>query len=165
MKLLIGLVTLFFTPPVGNLCIDERKMSPEEIEIILERHNYWRNDVSVDNLMWSNELASVAGKWAKALKKDKCGFYHSDFGFGENLWKGTSGAFSIEEVIDSWASEKKDYDYKNNKCNPGTMCGHYTQMIWETTSKVGCAKITCDDSTIWVCEYDPPGNWIDKKPY
>ena len=45
------------------------------------------------------------------------------------------------------------------------MCGHYTQIVWETTQKVGCAKIQCDGFDLWVCNYDPPGNWVGEKPY
>jgi len=47
---------------------------------------------------------------------------------------------SPEKVVDSWGSEKADYDYANNSCTPGKMCGHYTQMVWRATTTVGCAR-------------------------
>ncbi len=143
----------------------ESAVSDEEITVILERHNFWRAEVGVEPLEWSDELSEIASKWAKALKKDNCGFYHSDYGFGENLWKGTTGYFTVGDAIDSWAGEKADYNYKRNKCRQGKVCGHYTQIVWANTKKVGCAKITCNGSTTWVCEYDPPGNWVGQKPY
>ena len=47
------------------------------------------------------------------------------------------------------------------------MCGHYTQMVWQTSTKVGCAMAVCEDSQeqVWVCQYQPAGNWVGKKPY
>jgi pathogenesis-related protein 1 len=74
---------------------------------------------------------------------------------------------SPEQVVDSWGSEKADYDYANNSCAPGKMCGHYTQMVWRTTATVGCARAVCEDNLqqVWVCQYQPAGNWVDNRPY
>ena len=117
-------------------------------------------------LAWSEDLAKVAAKWAEELKEKNCGFEHSpDNTYGENLFKGTSGYFDARDVVNAWASEKAFYNYETNKCDPGEMCGHYTQIVWSNTKRVGCAKIECDDMEIWVCEYDPPGNWVGQKPY
>ena len=41
------------------------------------------------------------------------------------------------------------------------------------TVRIGCGKATCQDNApwgsgaweIWVCNYDPPGNWVGEKPY
>jgi pathogenesis-related protein 1 len=136
----------------------------EEKAILLERHNYYRDEVGVPHLEWSDELAKSANIWALELKKN-CEFKHSKNNLGENLWKGTTGAFPVSEVVDSWGSEKADYNYSKNKCKVGKICGHYTQIVWKNTRKVGCAKIECDGMTTWVCQYDPPGNFIGQKPY
>ena len=142
-------------------------LTNEEISVIMERHNFWRADVGVqEKLVWSEEMAKLAADWAKKLKQKKCGFEHRpDNKFGENLFMGTTGYFGPDDVVDSWASEKEDYNYDRIKCRPGKMCGHYTQIVWQTTTKVGCAKIECDGYDIWVCNYDPPGNWVGEKPY
>jgi pathogenesis-related protein 1 len=141
-----------------------RVANDEEKQILLATHNEWRDDVGVTGLEWSDQLASSALEWAKVLEQD-CGFYHSKSNFGENLWKGTKGAFSTASVVNSWGSEKADYNYAKNKCKVGKVCGHYTQLVWENTTKVGCAQMTCDGMTTWVCQYDPPGNWVGEKPY
>ncbi len=147
--------------------IDQTALSSEEIEMILERHSYWRADVGVtEKLVWSEEMAELAADWAKQLKRKNCGWEHRPNNkYGENLFKGTTGAFDAAYVVDAWGSEKEFYNYDKNNCKRGEMCGHYTQMIWKTTTKVGCAKITCDGMDIWVCNYDPPGNWVGEKPY
>ena len=147
--------------------IDQTRLSEEEIEIVLERHNYWKADVGVaSKLQWSEEMADLAADWARKLKRKNCGFEHRPNNeYGENLFKGTIGFYGATEVVDAWASEKKDFNYNSNKCKPGKMCGHYTQIVWETTQKVGCAKIQCDGFDLWMCNYDPPGNWVGEKPY
>lgn len=137
----------------------------QEIEILIERHNFWRADVGVGEINYSNELAEVALTWAKELKKQGCVFKHSSVKYGENLFKGTSGFYTVADAIDAWGEEKKDYNYEKNKCKRGEMCGHYTQIVWQSTSLVGCAKIECDGYITWVCNYDPPGNWVGEKPY
>ncbi len=139
--------------------------NPEEIESLIARHNFWRADVGVGEISYSEELAEVAFTWAKELKKQGCAFKHSSVKYGENLFKGTVGYYTAADAIDAWGQEKEDYNYDKNKCKKGKMCGHYTQIVWETTTKVGCAKIDCDGYTTWVCNYDPPGNWVGEKPY
>ncbi len=143
-------------------------------------HNRWRNTVSVPPLNWSVELAASAQEWANHLKDDsQCRMRHSkpDGKYGENLYWGSALEWSDgrrevqkvnpRKVVDDWASERADYDYRSNSCAPGKMCGHYTQVIWKTTTSVGCAVALCEDTReqIWVCRYQPPGNWVGKKPY
>ena len=101
---------------------------------------------------------------AKQLKKEGCAFKHSGVdGLGENLFMGTTGYYGPAKVVNSWGDEIEDYNYDKNSCSG--VCGHYTQVVWKTTERVGCAKIECDGMDIWVCNYDPPGNWVGQKPY
>lgn len=163
--ILICLFGIF--PLLGTFEKDQTRLNDQEIKIILERHNYWREDVGVPgNMVWSDEMARLAADWALKLKKKGCGFEHRpDNNYGENLFMGTTGYYGAADVVNAWASEKADYSYAKNKCKAGKMCGHYTQIVWENTTKVGCAKIACDGNDIWVCNYDPPGNWVGEKPY
>ena len=45
--------------------------------------------------------------------------------------------------------------------------GHFTQMVWKTTTEIGCAVGKRKDipGYIVVCRYNPPGNVIGQKPY
>ena len=144
-----------------------------------EAHNVVRASVSppanppLAPLVWSDGLVTIAKAHA-----DKCIFEHSMGDTGENLYASVgSPAPTPQSVVDSWASETEFYDYASNDCTPGEQCGHYTQIVWRDTGAVGCAQVTCtgnspfsgpfaDDPWVnWVCEYDPPGNWVGEKPY
>ena len=42
-------------------------------------------------------------------------------------------------AVTAWVNEEADYHYASNTCDAGQMCGHYTQIVWATTTKLGCA--------------------------
>lgn len=131
---------------------------------LLETHNTYRSDVGIADLTWDTDLEASAQAWADELATN-CEFKHSGGAFGENIWAGTTGAFDPKDVVDSWGSEIANYTYEDNSCADGKVCGHYTQIVWANSTKVGCGTITCDGLDIWVCQYDPPGNFIGQKPY
>ena len=147
----------------------------------IDSHNKWRRQAGLsEKLSYSPALAQSAQAWADILKKtNQCKMRHSkpDGQYGENLYWVSALAWSdgrrelqkvtAEKVVDSWGSEKSDYNYAANDCASGKMCGHYTQMVWRSTTQIGCAVSVCEDSheQVWVCQYQPAGNWIGRKPY
>jgi pathogenesis-related protein 1 len=147
---------------------------------MITAHNRWRSTVGAPPLTYSPELAASAQKWADHLKQsNQCKMQHSkpDAKYGENLYWASAiewsdgrrelQTVSPKQVVDDWGNERADYNYKNNSCTKGKMCGHYTQVIWKSTTTVGCAVAICEDSSaqVWVCQYQPPGNWVGEKPY
>lgn len=139
-------------------------LSDEVIAELLANHNTYRSDVGISDLTWSDELEESAQAWADQLGEN-CQFGHSGGEFGENIWFGTAGAFEPSEVVNAWGSEIADYNYEDNTCTEGKDCGHYTQIVWANTTEVGCGTVTCNGLDIWVCQYNPPGNFIGEKPY
>ena len=150
---------------------------------ILETHNQVRHQHGLSPLKWSNRLTAYSQDWANYLAgSNACRMKHrsaagKDFEqYGENLFWASPLTWSdgkvepqkikAAEVAQAWADEWVDYDYGSNSCRPGKQCGHYTQMIWRDTTHVGCAMTLCPDlGQIWVCSYNPPGNWIGQRPY
>lgn len=134
-------------------------------------HNAARAGVSpaaasaIPPLAWSGALAQVAQGTA-----DKCVWGHSKNQYGENLYASTNSS-APQQVVSSWVSEVADYDYATNACSK--VCGHYTQVVWAKSARLGCAKKTCNQNSpfgggsweLWVCNYDPPGNFNNQKPY
>jgi pathogenesis-related protein 1 len=124
----------------------------------IDAHNKVRASHCAPALTWSNELAKVAQKWADTLKAKGCVFGHSpQQKFGENLAAGTSGALDPESTVTMWYDEIKLYTFPNGGFSMQT--GHFTQVVWTTTTQVGCGQVTCGGNDIYVCNYDPPGNW------
>lgn len=130
---------------------------------MLAAHNGVRGRVGVPPLAWSNRLAAQAQSWSESLSAHRRFGHNPNSPYGENLFEIQGASASPAEVVDGWAREAAQYDYRTGKCH-GT-CGHYTQMVWRSTREVGCAVTSGRGLEIWVCEYDPPGNIIGRKPY
>jgi len=129
-------------------------------------HNAVRTPLGIADLSWDTTVAVVAQAYAEQLASENCAFYHSMGSYGENLYWAKGFEPTPADVTNSWASEVQFYDYATNSCTPGEMCGHYTQIVWADTERVGCGMAYCSDgSEVWVCNYDPPGNWIGEWPY
>ncbi len=144
---------------------------PADMNGITAAHNAARAAVTppasspIPPLAWSGALAKVAQDYA-----NKCIWGHSKNQYGENLYASTNSS-APKQVVDSWVSEVADYNYGSNSCSK--VCGHYTQVVWAKSARVGCAKKTCTTGSPfgggswenWVCNYDPPGNFSGQKPY
>jgi len=147
------------------LCAVAMAQEPDNMKGITERHNFWRAKLGIAPLTWSNELAEYAQNWANKLAARGCILEHSKSQYGENIYWSSYRSLP-EDVVDSWASEQKYFNHDNQECKTGAVCGHYTQIIWEDTKMVGCAKAVCEDgSEVWVCFYSPAGNVLGQKPY
>jgi pathogenesis-related protein 1 len=130
---------------------------------MLAAHNAVRAQVGVAPLAWSERLAARSQDWADTLLARKQFFHRPNSKIGENLFETSGARASPSQVIDAWAGESRNYDYKSNRCRG--VCGHYTQIVWRDTKEVGCGVARGGGREVWVCNYDPPGNWIGKRPY
>jgi len=130
---------------------------------IVSAHNEIRAQAGVPPLVWSDRLEEIAEDWAKILLSRREFSHRPNGKLGENLFAITGARSSTAEVIRVWANESRDYDYRSNRCR--NVCGHYTQIVWSDTKKVGCAVARDNRREIWVCNYDPPGNWVGHRPY
>ncbi|MDQ8037211.1 MAG: CAP domain-containing protein [Pedobacter sp.] len=158
------LIRLVLPLLAGMLPLLAAAQTPDS-KLLVDSHNHYRQELELPPLVWSDELAASAQAWAEQLAQTKK-FRHSDTRHGENLWMGTAGAYSQKDMVDNWGSEKQFYVHETYlKVPPSGVVGHYTQIIWRNTSKVGCGLATFSGQEILVCHYDPPGNWIGQSPY
>ena len=149
-------------------------VSPSEMPArILAAHNAARAQAGVPPLSWDASLGNAAASYAVFLAVTNS-FQHSDSnqrgGTGENLWMGTRGAYNYESMIGGWTSEQRYF-------RPGVFpsvsrsgnwedVGHYTQMVWPTTTRVGCAIASNARNDFLVCRYSPAGNVMGRPvPY
>lgn len=148
---------------------------PAELSGITSMHNDVRRMVGVPDLEWDPALAAVAQAWADECRDNDApsGLIDHNSGrsddypgyVGENVY-GSSGAASAQGAVDSWAGEEADYDYDNNTCSG--VCGHYTQVVWAESQKLGCGISSCAGlrfGNAIVCNYSPGGNINGRRPY
>jgi len=131
---------------------------------------------ALDTLCWSNTVSAHAQAWA-----DGCDFSHDPalgtLVEGQNIYAAAQSMgfppTAAQDAEPAWASEAADYDYASNTCS--SVCGHYTQIVWDSTSFFGCGIKNCTVNspfgpgfpnwTLVVCNYKPPGNYIGERPY
>nr|XP_032830643.1 cysteine-rich secretory protein LCCL domain-containing 1-like [Petromyzon marinus] len=164
-----------------------RAISESDKAVILDLHNRLRGQVSptasnMEYLVWDSELERSAEHWAET-----CLWEHGPAGelsrIGQNLgahW----GRFRPPTFhVQAWYDEVRDYSFPYpHECNPwcpfrctGPVCTHYTQLVWATSSRIGCAINLCYNMNVWgqvwaravylVCNYAPKGNWWGSAPY
>jgi uncharacterized protein YkwD len=113
---------------------------------VLNAHNEFRADHCAPALTWADDLASSAQAWA-----DACVFAHdSGRGFGENLAGGS------ERPTELWYAESVDYKFTAPGFSSST--GHFTQVVWRASTKLGCGRAQCSFGVYYVCRYFPAGN-------
>ncbi|XP_071776136.2 GLIPR1-like protein 1 [Centroberyx gerrardi] len=155
------------------------------IEECVQAHNRARSSVMppASNMLymtWDEGLAVTARAWAR-----NCVFQHNIHledvrrmhpvfpSVGENIWTAyPPSQFTVQAAMTSWVGEKKDYDYSSNRCTG--ICGHYTQVVWASSYKVGCAVQLCPngvkefadkEGVLFVCNYATGGNVNGRRPY
>ena len=78
----------------------------------------------------------------------------------------------FDQGLGMWWAEKAHYDLAANTCQPGQVCGHYTQLVWSSTTKIGCAVALCTPQKPFnapgftlACELAAGGNTFGQRPY
>lgn len=168
-------------------------LSEQEKQQVLKEHNDYRHKVAsgqekrgvnggqpaaknMEIMTWDDELAKVAQAWANqcTFSHDKCRSV-SRFSVGQNLAsKSTTGnSFPpVVELVQLWENEVSDFDSKNIKSLPASgisKTGHYTQMVWAKSNKLGCGSIKNHkdgwNNHVLVCNYGPSGNYLGQSVY
>lgn len=124
--------------------------------------------MGVAPLIWDEGLATRATAWATELARTDR-FDHADQKQdGENLWMGTRNAYPPAAMVQAWIDEKAMFragrfpDVSTTK--QWSDVGHYTQLIWYNTKRVGCGIASTGNDSYLVCRYGPPGNWLGESP-
>ena len=139
---------------------------------LLDAHNRERSVYGVPSLEWSDDLARRAAVWAETLAK--LGYIaHASAeqraSEGENIWVGTAGNYRIEDMVDCWAGERRMFRPGRFPGNSTTGnwadVGHFTQIVWKRTTRVGCATASARGAEYLVCRYDTAGNVVGEMPF
>ncbi|XP_048203803.1 peptidase inhibitor 16 [Perognathus longimembris pacificus] len=142
---------------------------------MVELHNLYRAQVAppasnMRLMRWDEELAAFAKAYAQ-----KCIWGHNkERGRrGENLFAITDEGLDVPLAVEEWHQERQHYNLSAAACEPGQVCGHYTQVVWSKTERIGCGSHFCEtlqgveetNIHLLVCNYVPPGNVKGQRPY
>jgi len=132
---------------------------------LLAAHNRERAAVGVPLLRWDPALAASAASYGPALAAMGRLEHSPRAGRpfeSENLWMGSRRAYTPEQMVGTWASEKAYFrpGIFPNVSTTGNWLdvSHYTQMIWRSTTAVGCALHAAANTDYLICRYAPKGN-------
>ena len=177
--LLVPVLLLAGGPRRGKRAGRAVPLNPAQRNTLLYEHNRVRRAVGVGPLVWSSTLSVYAQAWADHLAATSCELHHrSELNrrdgreYGENL--AAQGSTARDEPwnpatgVRDWEAEKKDY-HGGPLGAAWHAAGHYTQVVWRASRRVGCGHSVCRKGEwtwhLLVCNYDPPGNYMGRKPY
>ncbi|KAK0413703.1 hypothetical protein QR680_006950 [Steinernema hermaphroditum] len=165
-----------------------RGLSPDTRKAMLDKHNELRSQNALGRardgstgrnaprarnmykLQWDCNLERIAQNWA-----NRCQFQHSRSNLGENLYASgppTNNDGPARDASASWWDELREigigrysanFRFSNSVSSRGV--GHYTQMAWARTTKLGCGHAKCSRMNIVVCNYSPAGNYVGQQIY
>ena len=128
----------------------------------LHCHNDYRTKHHAPPLTINKELSSIAQQYADHLAKNDI-FEHSDNKYkgnplGENLYMCSGTAITGKAMTSSWYNEIKDYDF--TKPGFSMQTGHFTQVIWKSTTQMGIGYAQSESGNYYgVANYYPAGNF------
>lgn len=148
---------------------------------VLSANSYRARHENTQDLRWDAALASKAQAYANkllnnALRNGGRGpiLIHDPKNdvekTGENLWYGDSwrtggDPYYCRQADKAWYAEIKDYSYVTARTTNGKPVGHFTQMVWQETTRVGYGiavarspRFRGNKMAIVVAKYQPPGN-------
>lgn len=163
----------------GGKVLKAMTLSPVFKKAIILAHNRARSKASprasnMRKMSWDPELERLATQYTRqCIYEHNPDPRHQRFDYvGENLFISMGLPYNKEllvHAVNAWDGEKTVYDYETRKCVPGKMCGHYTQVVWADSFKVGCGVTNCGNinvrGKIWRnailfgCNYGPGGNY------
>ena len=166
MKFRVLIASAVLLASAGSAQSGPRGATGEVAARILAAHNEQRAQVGAPLLVWDPVLASHAASYGPVLASIGH-LVHSPRegrpGERENLAMAWHGSMSPEQLVGLWSRERLLLE-PGSYLFPGISrtgrwqdIAHYTQMIWPTTTRVGCAIYSAQWDYL-ICRYSPPGN-------
>ena len=128
-------------------------------------HNQVRIAEGVGPVMWDRSLAAAADAYAQQLATGGSWGHSPNAAArrsGRKPVDGDHGAFSVDQMVWAWASERSMFRRGAfpavSRTGRWEDVGHYTQMIWPGSTRVGCAIRSSSHNDYLVCRYSPGGN-------
>lgn len=157
------------TPTTSTPASVPTSVSSDYQQGILDSHNIHRQNASVSGLVWSDQMASIAAQIASS-----CVYAHDTSagggGYGQNIGAGAPPddipAMITNQMYNGEINYYPAYGVEPDMSN-FEKWGHYSQIVWKSTTSVGCATQYCPNGLanvgsgvspyFTVCNYSPPG--------
>lgn len=160
------LIRCLFFVLLANHCFAQQAMriTVKQQDSLLLKHNVIRAAVGASPLNWNDSLAQIAQDWAVKLAESGKLEHNMSNNLGENLYWNShtfadTNCLTKAVPVTRWASEKANF--KGVTFTQDLLkYGHYTQLIWPTTTQVGCGAAYSENGFYVVCNYNPAGNTI-----
>ncbi|XP_063988420.1 uncharacterized protein LOC135168316 [Diachasmimorpha longicaudata] len=168
-------------------------LTQDEKDALLKAHNDYRAYVAsgqetrgtnggqpgatnLGPLQWDDEIAEIAQRWANQchFAHDSCRNTADDY-VGQNIasvaWSDKFHYDNVADMVNSWYNEVDQVDrniVSSYQFSENT--GHYTQLVWAGTTRLGCGVTRYKKPEEWystylVCNYGPGGNIIGAPIY
>ncbi|KAI5457508.1 CAP domain-containing protein [Mariannaea sp. PMI_226] len=161
----VASVTTAAQPAVSTKSSSSSGLTSDQ-QAALDAHNAARADVGTKPLTWDDSLAADAQSWAEHLVSVGSLVHSGTSGQGENLYMQTGGGSPYVSAVNAFVSEKSSYHGEAISSTNYQLFGHYTQVVWKDTTKVGMGLATdSNGATYVVARYSPPGNFIGETAY
>ncbi|MFD3430777.1 CAP family protein [Nocardia fluminea] len=129
---------------------------------VLDAHNSLRARHGAAPLKLDADLNRQAQDWADHLSRTGMFGHRPNNRYGENLYAAVGATTSGLSVTEAWYDEVGDYNFDSPGFSMST--GHFTQVVWKDTTKIGVGLAIRDNTTYVVANYDPPGNDLGRFP-
>ncbi|CAG2248310.1 CRISP [Mytilus edulis] len=140
---------------------------PVDKNVVLAVHNKYRekaakkyNAKNILKMIWDDEVAMVAQKWAENCfgvhDKNYQRLIPGRFPIGQNIASSKEN-ITWETVVQLFYNESKDFHF-GGKNNILKKVGHFTQLTWFDSYILGCGYAICNGYHFYVCNYAPSGN-------
>lgn len=139
----------------------------QQIDEFMKLHNDARAEVGSPPLKWDDEIAAYAQEWAEKIAADDNMEHRPNGKYGENL-AGYLPEYGERPVHGAhmWYEEIKDYHGEKMNDKNWKHVGHYTQMVWRRSTKVGFGVAMTKNGMVMLCaNYEVPGNMEGEHPY
>ncbi|RYQ82241.1 hypothetical protein Ahy_B10g100836 [Arachis hypogaea] len=133
----------------------------------LRVHNDARAKVGVEPLKWDRNLARHAMRYVYEYISRCNSIRFTKSKFDQNIVHFKYSSEFDRTGIDAMTRDRC-YDYKTNSCiDDKNKCCYYPQVVWRTTTSVGCSGNKClnNQGTLFTCYYSPRGNIPNERPY
>ncbi len=178
MRALLTALALFLpaaaiaSPQTGTLPWVDKRPAARGGQILrstmIAAHNEARRQYGVGPLIWDEGLARNASIYAQHLARTGRFEHDPQPGRrppeGENLFMGTRNAYSYADMIGLLIAERRYFRPGRfpavSRTGDWSQVAHYTQIVWPTSQRVGCATASNRANDYLVCRYWPAGNVV-----